>query len=493
MPGGGSIIMSRMRLTREQMLDSMYERDAAANGRFLVAVKSTGIFCLPSCPARKPLAENVAFYTTPDEAAAGGFRACRRCRPDHFYKGYDADLAELTGLLDLVRADPAAFRSVQDLAARAGSGMTRLNQLFRRYLQATPAGFLGALRVRAACEHIVAGKAGAAEAGFAVGFESASTYHENFRRMTGMSPGAWRALGSRDDFELRLPGDFLVEYPRRMLARDPESVAERVTGRTLVKAFAHEGRAARLELAIEGRHVRAEVKTRGRVGPPLARVAHAIAVRMLALGADPNPFRRHVQRQPRLAPLIAGRDTLRIPQTADVFEGVAWAIIGQQINLRFASALRRSLITLCGRPAGAGFIAHPTPAEVAAIDYADLTSRKFSRQKAAYLIDFARRITAGDFDLEGLSALPPVQAEKALREVRGIGPWSANYLMLRSFGFADCVPVGDTGLVTALEVFFALDHRPNAVETHALMQQFAPWRSLASYHLWMSLGDIPGP
>lgn len=482
-----------MKFTREQMLERMYQRDTAANGRFLVAVKSTGIFCLPSCPARKPMADNVAFYATPDEASGAGFRACRRCRSDQFYRGYDADLAELDGLLELMRADLSRFLTVQDLAARSGSGITRLNQLFRHYLQATPAGCLNALRVHAACRLISGDGAAAADAGFAVGFASASAYHDNFRRLTGMTPGAWRALGGSRRFELRLPEDFLAKYPRRMLARDPDSAAERVDGRSLLKAFNHAGRAACLVLSIERGRVRAEVRSRARVDRSLMRAAHAIAVRVLALGADPGPFRRHVQRQPELASLIEGRASLRIPQTADIFEGVAWAIIGQQINLRFASALRRSLIALCGRPAGAGFIAHPTPAEVAALDYAELTSRKFSRQKAAYLIDFARLVANGEFDLEGLGALPAIRAEKALREVRGIGPWSANYLMLRALGFGDCVPVGDTGLVTALEVFFGLDRRPNAVETHALMQKFAPHRSLASYHLWMSLGDIPGP
>lgn len=469
----------------------MYQRDAAANGRFLIAVRSTGIFCLPSCPARKPLAGNVTFYATPGEAMNAGFRACRRCLPEHFYRGYDPDLAELEGLLELVRTDPSAFRSVQDLAARSGSGVTRLNQLFRHYLQATPASYMTMLRVRAA--RALLADMPASEAGFSAGFDSGSAFNENFRRLTGMSPGAYRRLGSKRSFELHLPDDFLPEYPRQMLARDPGSVTERVAGLTLIKAFSNDGRAARLELMPRGNRLRCEVVSRDPVDPLLMRAAHEIAVRTLGLASDPLQFRRHVERHSELAPLIAGRPTMRIPQSADAFEGIAWAVIGQQINLRFAYILRHSLIELCGLQAGDGFIAHPDPARVAALDYTDLTRRKFSRQKAAYLIDFARLIASGEFALQGLQALPAIQAEKKLREVRGIGPWSANYIMLRALGFADCVPIGDTGLVTALELYFQLDHRPNAVETHALMQKFAPHRSLATYHLWRSLGDIPGP
>jgi 3-methyladenine DNA glycosylase/8-oxoguanine DNA glycosylase len=73
--------------------------------------------------------------------------------------------------------------------------------------------------------------------------------------------------------------------------------------------------------------------------------------------------------------------------------------------------------------------------------------------------------------------------------VRGLGPWSVAYLLMRGYGFADCVPVGDAGLSAALQRFFALDHRPGAGETRTLMEPFAPFRSLATYHLWTSLGD----
>ena len=81
----------------------------------------------------------------------------------------------------------------------------------------------------------------------------------------------------------------------------------------------------------------------------------------------------------------------------------------------------------------------------------------------------------------------PLVAER-LGAVRGLGPWSVQVLCLRSYGFEDCVPVGDVGLAAALERFFALDERPDATATARLMEPFAPHRSLASYHLWKTLG-----
>jgi AraC family transcriptional regulator of adaptative response / DNA-3-methyladenine glycosylase II len=114
--------------------------------------------------------------------------------------------------------------------------------------------------------------------------------------------------------------------------------------------------------------------------------------------------------------------------------------------------------------------------------------RQLSRRKAEYLLDAARAIAAGDLPLDELARGPAPALERALLERRGIGPWTARYVMLRACGLADCVPVGDAGLAAALERFFALPARPGPEETEALMLPFAPHRSFATNHLWTSLG-----
>ena len=131
----------------------------------------------------------------------------------------------------------------------------------------------------------------------------------------------------------------------------------------------------------------------------------------------------------------------------------------------------------------------PTAEAVAQLNYADLTARQYSQRKAEYLIDIARLITSGQLTLDPLA--PASQIEKQLMAIRGLGKWSTNYIMMRVLGFADCVPLGDTGLTTALQQFYALDHRPDVEETTELMKPFAPYRSLATYHLWTSLGGTP--
>jgi AraC family transcriptional regulator of adaptative response / DNA-3-methyladenine glycosylase II len=477
-----------MTLTHDEMMARFYGRDRTANGRFLTGVLTTGIYCLPSCTARKPRPENVRFFGSEDEARTAGLRPCRRCRPDHFYQEYDPDLHLLATLVAEVRRGPAAFADAAALVTASGIGATKLNALFRRHHHTTPAAFLARERVRAACRVLADGE-GATGAAYAAGFESLSAFHENFRRHTALTPGEYRRLGSSDAFTLTLPDDFQAGYALRVIGRDAESAVERVEGGTAYKAVRLAGRPAVLAMEVAEGRVRCRVEAAHAPDADAMRQAHAISLRLLGLTMDPAPFERRIAENPAWVPLIEGRRGLRIPQTADAFEGIVWAIAGQQVNLPFAYALRRDLARLCGDEAGRGLRAHPTADAVAALGYDDLTALRFSRRKAEYLVDTARLAVSGELPLDAFADAPATEVERRLGAVRGFGPWSVHYFMMRACGFADCVPVGDTGLSTGLMNFLGLDHRPGADEVRALMEPFAPFRSLATFHLWMSLGN----
>jgi AraC family transcriptional regulator of adaptative response / DNA-3-methyladenine glycosylase II len=109
---------------------------------------------------------------------------------------------------------------------------------------------------------------------------------------------------------------------------------------------------------------------------------------------------------------------------------------------------------------------------------------QYSRQKAEYVIGAARLIADGKLDLAALPHMSATRAERTLLSVRGLGPWSVNYLMMRSLGFGDCVPIGDTGVTSGLHALFKLEVRPDADATRRLMSVFSPHRSLATAHIW---------
>lgn len=478
-----------MKLEREDLLRRFHARDARNDGLFVVGVVTTGIYCLPSCPAKKPRSENVRFFADEEGALQAGLRACKRCRPDRFYRRHDPDRERLAELAARVRSAPADLADARDLARASGFGATKLNQLFRRHYHTTPASFLARARLEEAARRLVETGDRVLDVAISVGFESQSTFHENFRRHFGLAPRDYRRLSTKREFELALPEGFRRDDVFGLFSRDAAGLTERVDGRTAAKALRLDDEPCRLGLAFAPRRVRVVVHARGRPSRRAMIEAHARVARMLGLGADPGPFERRVRRTRGLARLIRGRAGLRIPLTPDAFEGLVWVIVGQQVNVTFASVCRNRLIELAGEPVGDGFVTHPTPAAVARLDYADLERRQFSRRKAEYLIDTARRIAAGELDLEGLAREPAGRIEETLGGVRGLGPWSIQYLLMRSYGLEDCVPIGDAGLVLALQRFFELSDRPDADETLRLMEPFAPHRSLATFHLWKTLGE----
>ncbi len=181
---------------------------------------------------------------------------------------------------------------------------------------------------------------------------------------------------------------------------------------------------------------------------------------------------------------MTGREGLRLVQIGSLFDAVLWSILGQQINVPFAAALRRRLIERAGSPVSRGLIAPPTPAAVANLTVSELQALQFSRQKADYVLGVARMAAKGELDLEALRLMSATRAERTLLAVRGLGPWSVHYLMMRALGFADCVPLGDTGVTSGLKALFALEVRPDVPATRRLMQPFTPFRSLATAHLW---------
>jgi len=292
-------------------------------------------------------------------------------------------------------------------------------------------------------------------------------------------------------FRLDLPRGYPIARTLGYLGRDPSSLTMRVNGRSFALGLWLNGQTAVLAVDLAGSTVEATVKARRALPADAEPRARDYLLRLLGLNRDPKPFERHVSASPALAPLIAGRRGLRILQTPGPFDGLIWAIVGQQINLAFAFTLRRRLMERAGTPVLDGLCAPPTAERVANLEIEELTRQQFSRRKAEYLIGAARRIVAGELDLSRLATAPAPDVEAALLAVRGLGPWSAHYLMMRAFGFEDCVPAGDSGLVRGLMRFFKLPERPGVAATRELMRPFAPYRSWATFHLWQSLRDEP--
>ena len=473
-----------MRLTNATMFARVLASDASCNGRFFFGVTSTGIYCLPSCRARKPRPENVRFFPSVEAARTAGLRPCKKCHPDDFARGADPVLESIEVLVEEVRAAPQHFPDARAIVRRSGFGPTRLFELLRLHYHATPAEVLLRARLDAAKQKLLTTRAGLAEIAGEVGFESLSVLHEQFKTFNGLTPAAYRGLATTRKFELTLPPGFLLGYLRRALSRDRHSVTERLIGDVYTGAVQLNDGPALLTLRLAATSVHAEISS------STAAEAHAIVVGLLGLDEDAAAFARLATRL-GFARLVKDRRELRISRTPSVFDGVLWSIIGQQINFPFACLLKRRLVERAGTPMQDGLYAPPTPAAVAALEPSDLLPLQFSRQKADYVIQTARLIATGRLDLAAMRTMSATRAERTLLAVRGLGPWSVNYLMMRALGFPDCVPLGDTGVTSGLQALLKLEVRPDLDATRRLMAVFSPFRSLATAHLWQFNQPIP--
>ncbi|MDF3057911.1 MAG: AraC family transcriptional regulator [Rariglobus sp.] len=475
-----------MRMNPDQLYERVLASDASYNGRFFFGVTTTGIYCLPSCSARKPKPENIRFFPTAKAARAAGLRACKKCHPDDFARGADPVLESIEQLVTEIRTTPSAFKDARAVVRRSGFGPTRLFELFRQHYHATPAEVLLRARLDTTKRALLTSDAALADIAFAAGFESLSVFHEHFRMRNGLTPAAYRDLRTARSFEITLPPDYPLAYLKRTLSRDPHSLTERLDGDlyTTVVRLGENQTPARITL-----HFNANVVT-ARVDASASAGAHALIVALLGLDQDAASFAR-LARKLGFARLVANRTELRLTQTSSVFDGLLWAIIGQQINLPFAFQLKHRLTALASRPFSDGLYAPPAPDDIARLEPEQLKPLQFSRSKANYVIDTARLIAGGQLDLEALRTASATRAERTLLAIRGLGPWSVNYLMMRALGFADCVPLGDTGVTSGLQTLFKLDERPDIEATKRLMSIFSPYRSLATAHLWQLNQPVP--
>lgn len=425
---------------------------------------------------------------TEGEAQALGLRACKRCRPDLFYRGEDEGISLFEGLAGRVRAAPDRFADASALAKTAGVSLTKLGELFREHAHLAPVAWLRRERVRAASRQLLQTNDRVVEVGYDVGFESESVFYRQFLALARTTPGAYRAMNGASVFLLHLPGGYRAQEILAYHARDPESPCERVEGNRIFKALRTPQGPVALELALEGGCVWVKVHGIHRMGGETAALLHASALRMLGLNNEVSTFETRMARHALYASLITKRRGLRVPAIPTGFDGLCWAIIGQQVNVKFAGALRREILNLGGEKIG-DMRTHPAPDKVANIGATRLAGLRYSRAKAEYLVGAASEIAEGRLDIEALPDASAVAAERKLMSIRGVGKWTARYAMLRG-GFADAAPVGDSALATVLQRVHRLEQRPHAERAETLMQDFAPYRSLATCHLWANYRDV---
>jgi AraC family transcriptional regulator, regulatory protein of adaptative response / methylated-DNA-[protein]-cysteine methyltransferase len=183
-------VMIDRAIDRDWAFSAFDTRDRSFDGRFVGAVKTTGIYCKPSCPARRPLRENVEFFADSAAARAAGYRACKRCLPDDV--GRDGE--GVAKAIALITASEEAL-SLEALAAEAGYAPHHFHRIFKRATGVTPAAYVRGARAKRA-EAALSETASVTEAIYAAGYSGPSRFYAQSKARLGMSPSAWKNGGA---------------------------------------------------------------------------------------------------------------------------------------------------------------------------------------------------------------------------------------------------------------------------------------------------------
>ena len=468
----------------ESRYRAVASRDRRFEGRFLVAVTTTGVYCRVGCPSRTPRRDHVRFLPSPAAAEAAGFRACKRCRPDRLD---EPDGALVGRALRLIAAGLADGGGIEGVARRLGVSSRTLDRRFTASIGASPHQLARSRRVQTARTLIAQSSMPFVDVAFAAGFGSLRQFNETIRQELGVAPRALRgvATGAESD-----AGGWLT---LRLARRDPFAAApllsflsvravpgvESATAGGYARALRTPGGAAVVLLTPGDGHVLLRVRL-----DDLSDLEGVVrrCRRLLDLDSDPDAVAAGLSRDPMLDRLTAGLPGMRVPGSAEPFETAVRAVLGQQVSVAAARTLAARLVARHGDPlpSPVGGVTHlfPSPERLvgADLDGLGLTGRRIRSVRA-----LSSAVAAGDLHLAGAG---PDELDAMLSGLPGFGPWTRAYVAMRVLGDPDAIPLGDLGLRRAME---RLGEPADAGSLARRAELWRPWRAYAALHLWNTL------
>ncbi|AZU64898.1 DNA-3-methyladenine glycosylase family protein [Neobacillus mesonae] len=206
------------------------------------------------------------------------------------------------------------------------------------------------------------------------------------------------------------------------------------------------------------------------------------------LNRDLTPFYEMANTDPLLKGPVQNFYGLRVIGVPDLFEALCWGILGQQINLAFAYTLKKQFVEKYGDSiewSGRKYWIFPSYEQIAQLTPDDLAEIKMTRRKSEFIIGIAQLMASGELSKEKLLGLGSLkEAEKSLIKIRGIGPWTANYVLMRCLRFTSAFPIDDVGLHNSIKQVTAAERKPSKEELMAFSGKWDPWQAYATFYLW---------
>jgi AraC family transcriptional regulator, regulatory protein of adaptative response / DNA-3-methyladenine glycosylase II len=462
-------------------------RDARFDGRFFVAVSSTGIYCRPVCTVKPPKRENCRFYPSAAASEAAGYRPCLRCRPELAPGNSSVDASSrlaqaAASLMEDSTLDEAGLDSI---AEQLGISDRHLRRAFGAEFGVSPVQYAQTQRLLLAKRLLTDTALPLTEVAFASGFGSVRRFNALLKQRYRLQPGQLRrhasASGAADvlRFELsfRPPYDWpaLSAFLGARAVAGVESVEGNCYRRTVRIGAGGKEHRGWIEVAPSQKKPALRVT----VSASLARTLPPVLSRIKAL----MDLCCHPEEVAQALGAMAKRHPgLRVPGAFDGLEVAVRAILGQQVSVaaartvagRFAAAFGETIETPFARLA----TVFPTAQQIADLPHGPIARLGMPGARARTIVALARAVADGELVL-----MPNADVEATLGRLRalpGVGEWTAQYIAMRALAWPDAFPHTDFGVMKAL-------CETDARRVLAAGEAWRPWRAYAVMHLWQSL------
>lgn len=451
-------------------------RDPRFDGRFFVAVRSTGIYCRPICPVKMPRAENVTFFESAAAASEAGYRPCLRCRPETSpgtpaWRGTSTTVSRALKLINEGALDEGNVTALSD---RLGVTSRHLNRLFGKHLGASPNTVAQTRRLQFAKKLIDETRLPMTDVAMISGYGSVRRFNDHFLKTYSRTPGSLRRERVVD------AGDVCL----RIAYREPFNFAalldffrmrgipgiERVTD-CYERTFVVDSQPGTVSVSDSGDGY---LLCRVTGGSPRSLMKIVGRIRsMFDVDAVPEEIGSVLASDRVLKPLVRKAAGLRLPGAFDAFEVSVRAIVGQQVSVKGATTVMGRIAELYGEQTGSGCV-FPDAETLAQLDPGALP---MPRKRAIAIREMASRIAGGviSFDMDALDF------HEALVSVPGIGPWTADYIAMRALADPDAFLHGDLVIRKVASELFGINSEKELLER---AERWRPWRGYAGMHLW---------
>jgi DNA-3-methyladenine glycosylase II len=288
---------------------------------------------------------------------------------------------------------------------------------------------------------------------------------------------------------LPVPKEFSYEMNFQFLERSPRELLHKTEGRTVMKLVKHNAEKILFSINEGGEKLIVDF-TNGDPTKAGKDFVKNYVLEWFDLETDLAPFYHLASEHKILGQLVKKYFGYRIIGQPDLFESIVWAVLGQQINLQFAYTLKQRFVEHFGERLhwqGESYYLFPTPSIVAGLSHEVLLPLQFSRQKSNYVVNIAEAFASGEISKEKLRGLPLVEAKEILMKVKGVGNWTANYALMKTFRYPDAFPLEDAGVHNAIKNLKKMDHKPTLDEVKKFYKKFKGWEAYTTLYLWKSL------